>query len=367
MKKTNVYYGRLVAFLLSISLCLPASSTAETLNIYNWVDYIGETTIADFEKETGIEVVYDNYDAAETADAKLLTGSSGYDLVVHAGSYISRLIEAGVLSEIDKSKISNYSNYNPDILKTIESWDPGNKYTIPYFWGTAGVTYNVDMVKERIPNAPLDSLDMLFKPEYAEKLADCGISVLESPVDIIPMSLAYLGLDPNSMSKDDYEKVVELFRPIRKYIKTFDASNYLNAIPNGELCMIFNWSGDYATAVGRAADAGVDINLSYHIPKSGSGAWFDVWVIPKDAKNKEAAYKFLEYMSRPEVIADATNYVYYGNANQKADPFVNEDILADPAIYPDKALLKKLWTAATPTPQAERARTRAWTKIKTGR
>lgn len=362
----NSINRKVLSIILSSCLCLPASAEG-VLNIYNWVDYIGEDTIANFEEETGIKVVYDNYDAAETVDAKLFAGSSGYDLVLHAGSSIPRLIQAGVLAEIDKSKISNYGNYDKDILKTLETWDPGNKYGVPYMWGTVGVTYNLDMVKERFPNAPLDSLDMLFKPEYAEKLADCGISVLESPRDMIPMALAYLDLDPNSMSKDDYDKVVELYKPVRQYIKTFDASNYLNAIPNKELCMVFNWSGDYATAASRAAEAGIDINLAYYIPKSGSGAWFDVWVIPKDAKNKKEALQFLEYMTRPEVIADATNFIYYGNANREANAFVNKDILADPAIYPDRETLKALWTTATLTPKAERAHTRAWTKIKTGR
>lgn len=357
---------RLFAAALSLCLCLPASAE-RILHVYNWVDYIGENTIADFEKETGIKVFYDNYDAAETVDAKLLAGSSGYDIVLHAGSYIPRLIQAGVLSEIDKSKIANYGNYNPVILKTIETWDPGNRHSVPYTWGTVGVTYNLDMVRERIPDAPLNSMEMLFNPEYAAKLADCGISVLESPRDMIPMALAYLGLDPNSMSKDDYDKVVELFKPVREHIKTFDSSNYLNALPNKELCMVFNWSGDYATATARAAEAGVDINLAYYIPDSGSGAWFDVWVIPEDAKNKEDALLFLEYMSRPEVIADVTNYVYYGNANQAANAFVAKEILADPAIYPDDKVLSKLWTTATLTPKAERAHTRAWTKIKTGR
>lgn len=364
--RISVFYRRLSAAVLSFCLCLPAAAE-EVLHVYNWVDYIGETTIADFEKETGIKVVYDNYDASETVDAKLFAGNSGYDVVLHAGSFIPRLISAGVLAEIDKSKIGNYGNYDKDILKTIETWDPGNKHSIPYMWGTAGITYNVDLVNKHFPDAPFGSLDMLFKPEYAEKLADCGISVLESPRDMIPMGLAYLGLDPNSMSKDDYNKVVELFKPVRQYIKTFDSSNYLNAIPNGELCMVFTWSGDYAVAAGRAEESGVDINLAYYIPESGSGAWFDTWVIPKDAKNKEAAYLFLEYMSRPEVIADATNYIYYGNANSAANAFVNEDIISDPAIYPDKKLLKKLWTTATLTPKAERAHTRAWTRIKTGR
>lgn len=356
---------KILSVILSFCLCVPASAEG-VLNVYNWVDYIGESTIANFEKETGIKVVYDNYDASETVDAKLFAGSSGYDVVLHAGSFIPRLIQAGILAEIDKSKISNYGNYNKDILKTLETWDPGNKYGVPYMFGTVGVAYNLDMVKERIPNAPLNSLDMLFKPEYAEKLADCGISILESPVDMIPMGLAYLGLDPNSMSKDDYDKVVELYKPIRQYIKAVDSSNYLNALPNEELCMAFSWAGDYATASARAAEAGVDINLAYYIPESGSGAWFDVWIIPKDAKNKKEALMFLEYMTRPEVIAEATNYINYPNANSKADAFVKKEILENPAIYPDRETLKGLWTALTPTAKAERARTRAWTKIKTG-
>lgn len=363
--KTNTFGKILTTGILSLFLSAPASAE-RVLNLYNWTDYIGETTIADFEKETGIKVVYDNYDAAETVDAKLLAGSSGYDLVLHAGFYISRLIQAGVLAEIDTSKIPNYGNYDPDILKKVETYDPGNKHSVPYLWGTVGVTYNLDMIRERIPNAPLNSLDMLFKPEYAAKLADCGISVLESPREVIPMGLAYLGLDPNSMSKDDYEKVVELFKPVRQYIKAFDASNYLNALPNKELCMVFNWSGDYATATSRAAEAGVDINLAYYIPETGSPAFFDVWVMPKDAKNREEAFLFLDYMSRPEVIAAATNYVYYANANSAANEFVSDDILSDTAIYPDRETLKTLWTTGTLKPKAERAHTRAWTKIKTG-
>jgi putrescine transport system substrate-binding protein len=343
-----------------------AAQEEKVVNVYNWVDYIGETTIADFEKETGIKVVYDTYDASETVDAKLMAGHSGYDVVLHGSNFIPRLITAGVFQKIDIAKLPDYKNLDPEIMKILATADPGNAYSVPYMWGTVGMTYNLDMVNERIPDAPLDSLDILFKPEYASKLADCGISVLESPTDVIPMALAYLGKDPNSTDPADYEAVVELFKPIRQYIKTFDQANYLNALPNKELCVAMTWSGDYATATARAEEAGVEINLAYFVPKTGVPSWFDVWLIPADAPHPENALAFIDYMLRPQVIADATNFTYYANANIEGNKLVNPDILADPAIYPDAATQAKLFSRTDLPPAAERARTRAWSRIKTG-
>ena len=344
-----------------------AAQAEEVVHVYNWVDYIGETTLDDFTKATGIKVVYDTYDAAETEEAKMLAGSSGYDVVLHSGSQLPKFIQAGAFQKIDRSKLPNYDNQDAGILKIVENWDPGNEYSVVYMWGTTGITYNLDMVKERLgDNAPMGTLDILLKPELAAKVADCGISVLESPRDVIPMVLSYLGKDPNTEDPADYDAVVEAFKPVRQYIKTFDASNYLNAIPNKELCVINNWSGDYATASTRASEAGVEISLAYEVPASGSPAWFDVWAIPKDAKNVENAYKFLNFMLDPKVIAEATNYTYYANANAKAAEFVLKEIMEDPAIYPNDEIKKRLWTNKSLSPAAQRALTRAWTKIKTG-
>jgi putrescine transport system substrate-binding protein len=233
-------------------------------------------------------------------------------------------------------------------------------------WGTVGFTFNTDMVKERIPNADLTSLDLVFKPENAAKLADCGISILDSQTDMVPILLKYLGKDPDTTNPADYDAVVELFKPVRQYIKTFDNSNYLNAIPNKELCVINNWSGDYATAKTRAEEAGVEINLEYHVPSSGSPAWVDVWCIPADAPHKENAYKFVDFMMDPEVIAKCTNFTNYANANVPASKFVDPAVLADPAVYPDEELKKRLWTPKPLSQELERAMTRAWSTIKTG-
>ena len=368
-KRTLPFARAALAGAASLALLAGTAGAADeekVLHVYNWVDYIGETTIADFEEETGIKVVYDTYDASETVDAKLLAGSSGYDVLIHAGSFMPKLIEAGIFHGVERGKMPNYANLDTEILGILENWDPGNEYGVPYMWGTVGITYNVDMVKERIPDAPLGSLDMLFKEEYISKLADCGVSVLESPVDVIPMALAYLGLDPNTEDKKDFEKVVEAFKPIREHITVFDSANYLNALPNKELCMAITWSGDYAVAASRAEEAGVDVNLEYHIPETGVGVWFDVWAIPADAPHPENAHIWLDYMMRPEVIAAATNYTWYANANKAANEFVEPDIIGDPAVYPDAEVMSRMWTTKTLSQRGQRARTRAWSRIKTG-
>ena len=353
------------------ALAMPYISRARAeeeavLNVFNWTDYIGETTIEDFQSASGIQVTYDLYDSTEAMEAKMLAGSSGFDLVLQSGTSVERFIEAKVYQPLDRSKLTNWGNLDPVALKTNEGWDPGNKYGAPYMWGTVGMTFNLDMVKERLPDADFSSLDILFKPENAAKLADCGISILESPTDVIPMTLAYLGLDPNTTNPADFDAVVKAFAPIRQYIRAFDSSNYLNAIPNKELCVINNWSGDYATANARAQEAGIEINLAYFVPKTGSPAWFDLWCIPADAQHVDNAHKFINYLLEPEVIAKCTAYTNYANANLAANKFVDPEILANPAIYPSEELRKNLWTTKTSSSEIDRARTRAWSTIKTG-
>ncbi|MFN0218572.1 MAG: polyamine ABC transporter substrate-binding protein [Hyphomicrobium sp.] len=351
---------------LTMPFVRPSIADDKKLNIYNWADYIGETTIADFEKATGIKVVYDTYSTSEEMEAKMLAGKSGYDVANMSGNSMARFIKAGIFDKLDRSKLSSWGNQDPTILKILENWDPGNLHAMPYMWGTTGMTYNVDMVKERIPDADLESMDLVFKPENAAKLADCGISMLDSQQDIFRMALKYLGIDPETQDASQYEKVVELYKPIRKYIKTFDSTNYLNAIPNKELCVINNWSGDYATARTRAEEAGVKLNLAYFVPKTGAPAWVDCMSIPSDAKHKDNAHKFLEYLLQPEVVAKCTNFINYANANLKSKEFVNPEILSNPAIYPTEETMKRIWAPKGLTEAQDKAITRAFLKLKSG-
>lgn len=344
----------------------PSYAQAGEIRVYNWSDYIGETTLADFEKETGTKVIYDVYASAEEMQAKLLVGKSGYDVVLQSGLSLPRMVKAGVYQKLDLAKLPGWKNLDPQLLQIMEGYDPGHAHGAPYMWGSVGITYNLDMVKERLPNADLESLDTLFKPENAAKLADCGISILDSPDDIIPVVLKYLGIEPNTAGEAEYQKAAEAFKPIRQYITTFDNANYLNTLPNGEVCAVNNWSGDYRTAKARAAEAGLTVNLAYFVPKTGSPAWFDFWSIPSDAGNVEGAHKFIDYLLRPEVIAACTNYTGYANSNAAATQFVEKDIAADPAVYPTGETMARLYAPPPSTEEQERAISRVWTTIKTG-
>lgn len=351
---------------LALPYVRPSWAQAATLNIYNWADYIGETTIADFEAETGIGVVYDLYSAAEEMEAKMLAGSTGYDLVLVAGVTLPQFITAGIIQKLDRARLTHWANLDPAMLALFDGYDPGNQHALPYMWGSVGFTFNLDLVKARIPDADLESLDILLKPENAAKLADCGISILDSPTDIGFSVLSYLGLDPNTAGPAEYRKMAEAFAPIRQYIQTFDNQNYLNAIPNGELCVINSWSGDYSVAKARAAEAGVAMNLAYFVPKTGAPLWFDGFCLTEDAVNIDSAYLFLDYMLRPEVIAAATNYTGYANSNMASVPFVDPAIIADPAIYPDTETRKRLYTTTPQTEEQNRDITRIWAEIKAG-
>jgi putrescine transport system substrate-binding protein len=344
-----------------------APGSGGELNVYNWSDYIGETTVEDFQKETGITVRYDVYDSNETLDAKLKAGNTGYDIVVPTGSFLGQQIQAGIYQKIDKAKIPNYKNIDPQILEALKPFDPTNEYAVPYFWGTVGIGVDAAKVKERLgENAPIDSFDLLFKPENAQKLQDCGISMLDSPSDILPPALKYLGKDPHSKSEADYAEVEKMLTAVRPYVKYFHSSQYINDLAGGELCAVIGWSGDVFIAAGRAEEAGSQAQIEYYIPKEGTLLWVDSTVIPKDAKNVDNAHKFIDYLNRPEVAAAGVNYVNYASPNTAALELVDPEVKSNTAIYPTDEVKKNLFADAPVDPELDRLRTRVWTKVKTG-
>ncbi|NHC10097.1 polyamine ABC transporter substrate-binding protein [Stutzerimonas degradans] len=364
----NPFAKTLLAMTLAGAVAGAAQAQEKVLHVYNWSDYIAEDTLENFTKETGIKVVYDVFDSNEVLEAKLLAGSSGYDVVVPSNPFLAKQIKAGVFQKLDKSKLSNWENLDKSLLKALDPSDPGNQYAIPYMWGTIGIGYNVDKVKAVLgDNAPVDSWDLVFKPENIEKLKACGVSFLDSPTEILPAALHYLGYAPDSGKADELKKAEELFMQIRPHVAYFHSSKYISDLANGESCVAIGYSGDIYQAKARAEEAKNGVNVGYKIPKEGAGSFFDMVAIPADAKNVENAHVFINYLMKPEVMASITDYVQFPNANAASTPLVAEAIRTDPGIYPSQEVLQKLYTFPDLDPKTQRAMTRSWTKIKSGR
>ncbi|HEX7801187.1 MAG TPA: polyamine ABC transporter substrate-binding protein [Pseudoxanthomonas sp.] len=345
-----------------------AAGGEKSVNVYNWSDYIAEDTNANFEKKTGIKVTYDVFDSNEVLETKLLAGASGYDVVVPTMNFLGRQIQAGVFLPLDKSKIPNYANLDPVMMKKLESQDPGNKYAIPYMWGTTGIGYNVDKVKAALGSTDLtNSLDIVFKPENISKLKSCGVTVLDTPSELIPITLNYLGEDPNSTDPAVINKAAVLLKSIRPYITNFHSSQYIDALANGDICLVVGWSGDIIQARDRAAEAGNGVNIAYAIPKEGAPQWFDMLAIPKDAKHLDEAYAYINNLLDPQVMANNSNFISYPNAVPKAKALMEKSITDDPTVYPPPEVAAKLFTFAIIPPEVDKLYTRIWTELKTGK
>jgi putrescine transport system substrate-binding protein len=351
---------------LGAVFAMTAAAQANEVRVFNWSDYIDEEILRDFEAETGIRVIYDVFDSNEVLETRLLAGGSGYDVVVPTGTFMARQIQAGVFQQLDKSKLPNLDNLWPVVMDRIAAYDPGNEYAINYMWGTTGIGYNVAMIEERMPDAPVDSWAMVFDPDVVANFADCGVHLLDAPEDMLPAALNYLGLNPDSKDPEELEQAAALFSEVRPHLEKFHSSEYINALANGDICLAVGWSGDVLQARDRAEEAGTGIEVEYVIPAEGALMWFDNMAIPADAPNPDAAHAFLNYIMEPEVIAKASNYVYYANGNLASKEFLNEDVIDDPAIYPDDATMNRLYTVTPSDPATQRVVTRLWTRVKTG-
>ena len=355
-------------FLLGTAIALVAgAATADEVRVYNWSDYIDEALLAKFEEETGLDLIYDVFDSNEVLETKMLAGGSGYDVVVPSGTFLQRQISAGAFQKLDMSKLPNIENMWDVVSSRTAQYDPGNEYSINYMWGTTGIGVNVGKVTELLgADAPIDSWSLVFDPANMEKLAACGVMFLDAPAEMIPAALAFAGDNPDDHDPDVIAKAGDVFGAVRPYISKFHSSEYIEALANGEICVAVGWSGDILQARDRAAEADNGVEVAYHAAKEGAQMWFDQMAIPVDAPNPEAAHVFLNFIMDAENMAQASNYVYYANGNEASKEFLVEDVIGDPAIYPDEATLENLFTTTPYPARTQRAVTRLWTKIKSG-
>jgi putrescine transport system substrate-binding protein len=340
--------------------------SGKLLNLYIWSDYLAPNTLSDFEKQTGIKVNAAYYDSNETLETKLLAGASGYDIVVPTASFFERQIKAGVYLTLDKSKLPNLKNMDPQLMALVAKHDADNAHGVIYMWGTNGIGYNEKMVKELMPDAPLDSWRLIFDPAVASKVAKCGISVLDTPADMVRLALIYLGRDANSDKPEDIAAVEEMLLKVRPYVRNINSSEYIEALANGDLCIAVGYNGDVLQARDRARDANKGIDIKYTVPKEGSILWFDLLAIPKDAPHPGSAYAFMNHMMDPQAIAEVSNFKRFANANLAAQAYVQDAVKNDPAIYPPPNVREKLKIQLADTPEETRVITRLWQKFKTG-
>jgi putrescine transport system substrate-binding protein len=343
-----------------------APDSGKVLNLYIWSDYLAPNALSDFERQTGIKVHVSYFDTNETLETRLLAGHSGFDVVVPTASYFERQIKAGVYLTLDKSKLPNLKNMDAQLTSRVALHDPDNAHGAIYTWGTNGIGYNEKMIKALLPDAPVDSWRMVFDPAVASKIAKCGISVLDSPAEMVRVVLSYLGRDPNSQKAEDLAASEAALSKIRPYIRNINSSEYIEALANGDICLAVGYNGDVLQARDRARDANKGIEIQYVVPKEGSILWFDMLAVPKDAPDPESAYAFLDYMMIPQVAADVSDFRRYATANAAAQPLVQAAVRDDPGIYPPKELRQKLAVQLADSPDQTRAITRVWQKFKTG-
>jgi putrescine transport system substrate-binding protein len=352
----------------AIVLTVAVSALAEdrVVRVYNWSDYIADDTIEKFEAQTGIRVTYDVFDSNEVLEAKVLSGQSGYDVVVPTSDYLARHIMAGAYQKLDKSQIPNWKNLDKNLLETLSTYDPGNEYGVPYQWGTTGIGYNINKVEEILgEDAPTNSWDLLLDPKYASQLGQCGIALLDSAGEVLPLVLHYLGLDPNSTNTKDYEAAAAKMAEIRPYITYFHSSRYISDLANGDICLTVGYSGDVFQAMARAEEAENGVEIGYYIPSEGTALWSDMLAIPKDSKNVAEAHEFINFILDAQIGADITNYVWYGSPNMASREFIDAEILEDPGVYPPDGT--ELFSFKVLPNKVKRVMTRTWTSIKTGK
>lgn len=350
-----------------LTIGAPVEAAPRHVNIYNWTDYIGETSLADFQRATGIRPVYGIFDSNEVLEAKLLAGHSGYDVVVPSSHVLGRQIEAGLFATLDRDLLPNYSNIDPAVLRHLQRVDPDNTHAVPYLWGSSGLAYNKDMIKKVLGVDSIDSWSALFDPEIIKKLSQCGVAVMDSPDEVYGAAIHYVGGAAETMGEKEYEAATTLLKQIRPYVTYFHSSKFVTDLASGEICLAMANSGDGVQAIARAAEAKNGVRIEYVVPKEGGNLWFDMMAIPIDAKNKEEAHAFINFMLDPVNIAKVTSHTGYANPIPLSKQYLKADQLNNPAIYPSHEVLRRLYVSSPPPHKFERAITRSWQALKNGK
>jgi putrescine transport system substrate-binding protein len=336
------------------------------VDLYNWADYIAPSTAQEFQGRTGIKLRVSTFETNETLESRLMTGDSGYDVVVPTAPYLQRQIRGGAYRPLDKKLLPNLANLDPALMERVALNDPDNAHSVIYMWGTYGIGYNVSEVREALGGPAPDGWGLLFDPDYASRLQHCGIGTIDAPAGVIRLVLKYLGRDPNAPGPGDLEDAERVLLRIRPFIRTINTTNVIESMANGDLCIALGYNGDFVQARNRAREAKNGIQIAFLLPREGSLLWFDMLAIPKNAPHAANALALINFLMDPHVIAAISNYIGFANANIAATPFLDPSIASDPIVFPTPDQRRRLFVQAEDSPEQARALTRIWEKFKTG-
>ncbi|MEO8558154.1 MAG: extracellular solute-binding protein [Rhodospirillales bacterium] len=359
-----------ISLLATLALLLGASiawAQKPTVTFYNWAGYVPAELIKGFEKSSGLKVAYPTFESNEILDARLRDGKAEFDVVgPRAAPFLAAQVPEGFYQPLDRGKLAHYGNLDPVILKLLEKYDPGNLHAVPWMWGTIGIGYNVERMKRLLSDMPPDTLRLIFDPQIVSKFKDCGVMVLDSPAEMIPAALLYLGLDPDSKSEADLIKAVDAIKAVRPFIRKFASSDFVNQLNQGAICLAFGYSGDIHEARQRSdqAKGRGRITIGYVVPKEGALVWIDTLAIPANAPNADSAYKLIDYLLDAKVAAASANQLRYASGNAAARPFLDAGLSGDAGLYPPSDVMAKLYTVSPAERRYQLQRQKLWNGIK---
>jgi len=354
---------------MTLALISGGAGAAETalqrsVNVYGWADYIAPQTLVRFEQQTGIRIHYDTFDSADMLEAKLLTGRSGYDVVMPGVAMLDRLIRADALQPSQMQHYPQAAEYDPQLLSQLAAVDPGNRYAVPYAWGTTGLAFIREAIEQRIPNPPLNSFDLLFKPEYASKLKDCGIAIIDSPQEVLSIALHYLGKNPYGDSSAELAQAGQLLNELRPNLRYIAFGKQASDLANGNLCLALTYNGDAVTANAQAIEAGQAHTVEYRIPREGTLAWIDTLAIPADAPHPQEAKALIEFLTSATAMAELTNAIFYANANSTSVAQITQTLRENTTLFPPSNVRQTLFGEEPLSAKTLRQRTREWARFR---
>ncbi len=352
---------------VTVPVAVAPAAEEKILNIYNWPDYIAKDMLANFTLETGIKVNYQTFENNETLQAKLVAGNTGYDIVVPGAVFAKSQIDGGLLLKLDKTKISNYGNLDASIMAKLDKIDAGNAYLVPWAWSFTTVGINKAQVAKALGSTPMpaNAWELVFNPAYTAKLKSCGIAFLDSPTEVIPPAMHYLGKNAYSNDAADHQAAGDMLAKVRTHLRLF-SSTIIDDLAAGKVCVVLGWAGDINIAKGRAIENKNRNEIEALLPATGGLLFFDNLAIPKDAKHPNNALAFINYFLKPEVSASLTNELGYATANKASLANVNPEIAKDQAVFPDAANLQKMVSPASFSNQARQSMSNVFTLFKKG-